>query len=66
MALTIGPGFLDWNAQHKATPKSNERYCSSEMSVILVETSNAAGDKVNELLLYNKLTNEIVPFVQAT
>jgi hypothetical protein len=66
MALTIGPGFLDWIAQHQATPKSNETYFSSEMSVILVETSNAAGDKVNELLLYNKLTNEIVPFVQAT
>jgi hypothetical protein len=66
MGLNIGPGFQDWIDQNHATPKSNETYFSSEMSVILVETSNAAGAKVNELLLYNKLTNEIVPFVQAT
>jgi hypothetical protein len=66
--LVVGPGFQNWIDSHQATPRSDEMYFSSEMSVIEVEWADAQGQKQKGLLYYNKLTNEInlAPFVQAT
>lgn len=63
--LTIGPGFQQWIADHQATPKSDERWISDEHSICLVAVADAAGQEQNVLLLYNKLTNETIPFEQA-
>ena len=64
--LIIGPGFEQWIADHQATPVSNELWFSAEMSCCMVEISDAQGQKQKVMLYYNKLTNEVVPFYQAT
>lgn len=63
--LIIGPGFQQWITDHQATPLSDEQYFSAEFSCMLTRVSSNGAD-TTMLLLYNKMTNEIVPFVQAT
>ena len=65
MALTIGQGFQDWIDAHQATPKSDERYISDEHSIVVATVADAQGNAQNVLLLYNVLTNEIIPFESA-
>lgn len=64
--LVIGPGFQTWIDEHQATPLSNEIYFSREMSTVMVRVADQSGAPVHMLLFYNKLTNEVIPFVQAT
>ena len=64
--LTIGPGFQEWITEHQATPESDELFFSSELSTVMVRVAAADGSDVRMLLFYNKLTNTITPFVQAT
>jgi hypothetical protein len=63
--LLIGPGFQEWLDSHQATPVSNELYFSQEMSTLMARVS-VGGQDSHVLLFYNKLSNEVVPFVQAT
>lgn len=62
--LVIGPGFQAWIDAHQGTPLSDELYFSREMSCMMVRISVTGPETV--LLFYNKLTNEVVPFVAAT
>ena len=64
--LNIGPGFEQWIADHQATPISDEMYFSVEMSTCMVKVADSSGNPLAVLLMYNKLTNEIFPFAQAT
>ncbi len=66
MTLAIGPGFEQWIADHQATPETDELFFSAELSCIMVSVADSSGATVKMLLYYNKMTNEIVPFVQAT
>jgi len=64
--LVIGPGFQQWITDHQATPLSDELYWSSEMSAMMVRVADSSGNPVHVLLMYNKLSNEVIPFVQGT
>jgi hypothetical protein len=66
MSLVIGPGFQSWIAEHQATPISDELWFTKEQSMLLVKAADAQGTTQTYQLIYNKLTNEIFPFVQAT
>lgn len=63
--LIIGPGFQQWIDEHQGTPLSNELYFSEEMSCMMVQIS-IGGKDAHILLFYNKLTNIVIPFVEAT
>lgn len=65
MALDIGQGFEQWISDHQATPKSNEVWISDEHSICVVAVADSTGQTQNVLLLYNQLTNEVIPFEQA-
>lgn len=65
MALSIGSGFEQWIADHQATPKSDEVDLTSEQTCCIVAVADSAGNTQNVMLVYNKPTNEIIPFEQA-
>jgi hypothetical protein len=66
MALNLGPGFQAWIAANQATPISDENYLNSEMSVAIVKVGAPDGNPVPVLLLYNVLTNEVLPFASGS
>lgn len=64
--LVIGPGFQQWIADHQATPISDEIWFTREQSMIFAKAADANGVTQTYQLVYNKLTNEIFPFVAAS
>lgn len=65
MGLSIGDGFQDWIAEHQATPESDEMPWNAEMKCMIARISQD-GQDVRVMLLYNAMTNSVIPFVQAT
>lgn len=65
MALVIGPGFQQWIADHQATPKSDEVDLTVEQTCCIVAVADSNGVTQNVMLVYNKPTNEVIPFEQA-
>lgn len=66
MALNIGPGFQAWIQANQATPISDENYICSEFSMCLVKVADSSGNSVPVILLYNVLTNEVLPFASGS
>ena len=64
-SLVIGEGFQDWIDSHQGTPESDEMYLNTEMRCMLVRISEN-GQDVRVWLIYNAMTNQVIPFVQAT